>query len=360
MKSSKSFQLKRKFGKDILNKSNIAKTKRNKNNNKKIDSKYKENCINIQKKKDKNENYDLSLYPINSYFKEIINSIILNSKYSNLQFVDEYIFDIIQYISQNESVNIINYSKENIFKYQNIDYFNEKKRKSILEYLFYYNYRWKLSNDSIYLTTNIMDRYINKVKVNANEYELIGLASFLIASKYEDIYSPGANAISIIFSFKYNPKQILEKEKQILISLDFSLLYNSSYKYLNLIYNISEINNENVIYFSELILELSLTDLNLLKYSQKKRALAAILFSKKIFGIKNGNYVIKFLFSYDENEMKVIQKEYCLLLKSVVFCENRNLIVEKFRSSKYGFIFSHFEKKLKEKELKKEKMNLSS
>jgi hypothetical protein len=207
----------------------------------------------------------------------------------------------------------------------------------------------------MFLTINIMDRYINKVKINKNEYELIGLASFLIASKYEDLYSPDAKAISIIFSFKYNPQQILEKEKQILISLDFSLLYNSSHKYLHLIYHISEIVNENVFYFSELLLELSLTDLNLLKYSQKKRAIAAILFSKKIFGIKCGNYIIQFFFSYDENEMKVIQKEYYILLKSVVLCENRNLIAEKFRSSKYGFVFSLIEKKIKEKELKKEK-----
>ena len=354
MKSSKSFQQKRIFGKEILNKGNIAKNKNNKNI-KKNDNKNKENFINIPKKKDNNEKNDLLIYPTNSFLKEIINISIKIKNNSNPQFVYEYISDIIQYYSQNESVNVINYSNENIFKLQNIDYFNAKKRKSILEYLFYYNYRWKLNNDSMYLTANIMDRYINKVKINNNEYELIGLASFLIASKYEDIYSPDANAISIIFSFKYNPQQILEREKQILISLDFSLLYNSSHKYLNLIYYISENNNENVIYFSELLLELSLTDLNLLKYSQKKRALAAILFSKKIFGIKGGNYIIQFFFSYDENEMKVIQKEYYILLKSVVLCENRNLIAEKFRSSKYGFVFSIIEKKIKEKELKKEK-----
>ena len=354
-KLSNSFQLKRKFGKDILNKGNIAKNKKNKNTKiiKKNDN--KENFINIPKKNDKIENNDLLLTPTNSFLKEIFNITSKIKNNSNPQFVYEYISDIIQYYSQNESVNVINYSNENIFKLQNIDYFNAKKRKSILEYLFYYNYRWKLNNDSMYLTANIMDRYINKVKINKNEYELIGLASFLIASKYEDIYSPDANAISIIFSFKYNPQQILEQEKQILISLDFSLLYNSSHKYLNLIYHISETNNENVIYFSELLLELSLTDLNLLKYSQKKRALAAILFSKKIFGIKHGNYIIQFIFSYDENEMKVIQKEYYILLKSVVFCENRNLIAEKFRSSKYGFVYSLIEKKIKEKELKNKK-----
>jgi len=360
MKSSKSFQLKRKFGKDILNKGSLAKNKKNKinknnNNIKKKVNKNKESFIYIQKNKDKNENNDLLLTPTNIFLKEIINITSKIKNNSNPQFAYEYILDIIQYYTQNESVNVINYSNENIFKLQNIDFFNAQKRKNILEYLFYYNYRWKLNNDSMYLTANIMDRYINKVKINKNDYELIGLASFLIASKYEDIYSPDANAISIIFSFKYNPQQILEKEKQILISLDFSILYNSSHKYLNLIYHISETNNENVIYFSELLLELSLTDLNLLKYSQKKRALAAILFSKKIFGIKHGNYNIQFFFSYDENEMKVIQKEYYILLKSVVFCENRNLIAEKFRSSKYGFVYSLIEKKIKEKELKIEK-----
>lgn len=344
MKASHSFNFKRKFGKEILNEENIPNIQKKKINKIKND----ENQNQVQKKKNsnnQNQKNELFLKTKNSIFKDTFNI----NKNNNPQFVDEYTPDIIKYIIENESLNILNYSKENLFKLQDNKLANEYKRKNIIELLFYYSYKWKLNNDTIYLAINIMDRYISKVKLNKNEYELIGLSSFFIASKYEDIYSPNASSVSIIYSFKYNPYEILEKEKHILMILDFSLLYNSSYKFLNLIYHLSDINFENVYFLSELILELSLTDINLLKYPQSKRAIAAFLLAKKIFGISDVNYIIQFLFSYNENEIKIIQKDMFILLKEVIISSRQNLIAEKFKSGKYGFIFTILERKVKEK-----------
>ena len=195
-----------------------------------------------------------------------------------------------------------------------------------------------------------MDRYINKNRINNKDYELIGLASFLIGSKYEDIYSPDAESLTKIFHFKYHYKYILEKESQILQSLDYNLIYVSSYKILNLIYHLSKINDINVKYFANMALDFSLTDLNIMKYSQIKRAVACFLFAKKIFGIKSGNNFIKLLFSYDDNEMEKLVKKLFILLKDVVLLnQEQNLIAEKYRSSRFNTIFSAFEKKLNEK-----------
>ena len=47
--------------------------------------------------------------------------------------------------------------------------------------------------------------------------------------------------------------------------------------------------------------------------------------------------------------MKVLIKELSYILKKVVFSEEKNLIAEKYKSSKYGFIVSIFENKLKER-----------
>lgn len=352
----KSFNIKRKFGDDIINKEYYPNFQENKinnaNSNKTLNSFKKEN-------NHKNETPKKNSY-INSKNSIICDSHIninINENKNNPQFVDEYIDDIIKYIIENESINILNYSKENIFKLQDMKYINEEKRKQIIELLFYYNYKWKLNPDSVYLAINIMDRYINIIKINNNEYELIALASFLISSKYEDIYSPNSKSLSYIYSFKYEPEEILKKENQILNTLNFSLLYQSSFKFLNLLYHLSNINNENVYYLSQFILELSLTDLNIMKYSQRKRAIGAFIFAKKAFGINSGKFIIRLFFSYNENEIKKLQRELFIVIKNVIFSEKRNLIAEKFRSSKYGFIFTVFEKKLKEKVDKKKNNN---
>ena len=128
---------------------------------------------------------------------------------------------------------------------------------------------------------NIMDKYTRKIKINKNEYKLIGLASFMITSKYEDIYSPNVNTLTYAYSFKYPPEDILDKEKEILYTLDFSVLYHSSFKLLNLFFHFSKINNQNVFFLSEFILELSLTNIKIIKYSQRKREFASFLLAKK-------------------------------------------------------------------------------
>ena len=349
MKSIRPFIFKRKFGKDLLNKDPIQNHQENKINwinNKTCFNSYleKNNIYNVIKPKYNNIHIQKNIITNN-------NINITESKNNSPQYVDEYTPDIIKHIIENESLNILNYDKINLFELQNISDINEVKRKNIIELLVYYNNKWKLNPDSIYLAINIMDRYISKIKINKNEYELIGLASFMIASKYEDIYSPNANTLTYVYSFKYEPVEILEKEKEILYTLDFSLLYHSSFKFLNLFFLFSKIKNENVFFLSEFILELSLTDIKILKYSQRKRAFASFLLAKKIFNIKSETekYSIQLLFSLCENEVKVLIKELSYILKKVVFSEEKNLIAEKYKSSKYGFIVSIFENKLKER-----------
>ena len=77
-------------------------------------------------------------------------------------------------------------------------------------------------------------------------------------------------------------------------------------------------NDENVFYLSEFILELSLTDIKILKYSQRKRAIASFILAKKIFNIKLENYYIQFNYSLNKNELKVLLKELSNILKKVI------------------------------------------
>ena len=336
---------KRKFGNDMKNKENIPKTKEKENKINDAENNNqngKENCVEV---KECNE----SMISMKKNRKDVLKKKESKSRISP-QYAPDYISDIIRNIIENESLNILNYSEENIFRFQNNEYINEKNRNNIIELFFYYNNKWNLNPDSVYLTVNILDRYTNIIKIkNGEEYQLVAAAAFLIGSKYEDIYCLNAKCLSYIFSFKFTPEQILEKEYHILSTLDFSLLYHSSYKILRLMSTLSGIKNNTIYYFAELLLELSLTDFNIMEYSQRKRAMAACIFAKKIFGINSGNYEIQFLFGYNEKEIKILQHKLFNMLKDVAFSERNNLIAEKFRAEKYSSIFTVFELKLKDR-----------
>ncbi len=50
--------------------------------------------------------------------------------------------------------------------------------------------RFKLIQETFYLTINILDRYLCLQPVTRSRLQLVGIASMLIASKYEEIFPP--------------------------------------------------------------------------------------------------------------------------------------------------------------------------
>ena len=118
---------------------------------------------------------------------------------------------------------------------------------------------------------NIMDRFISKYKVENSEFQLVGISSYLIASKYEDIYPPYVDELSQICNFIYTTDEIIKKEYEILDGLNFDILYNSSYKFLTFLHSIVDKENLKLFYLAQFILELSLENIEILEYSQSKK-----------------------------------------------------------------------------------------
>jgi cyclin B len=200
--------------------------------------------------------------------------------------LDDYGGDIFKNIKKEEQLNTFDYSSKDLFKLQDTKFFNEKNRGIIFQWLIKNNHNWKLNDDTIFMAMNIMDRYISKYKVKNSEFQLIGIASYFIASKYEDIYPPYLDELSKICNFIYTPDDIIKKEYEILSGLNFDILYNSSYKFLTFLHSICDKENMKLFYLAQFILELSLENLEILEYSQCKRAMAALLLAKKIMKIK--------------------------------------------------------------------------
>lgn len=66
----------------------------------------------------------------------------------------------------------------------------EKIRSTLVDWLIQVNYNFKMLPETLFLTVNIIDRYFSINKVSKSEVQLVGFASMLIASKYEEIYPP--------------------------------------------------------------------------------------------------------------------------------------------------------------------------
>jgi cyclin B len=227
-----------------------------------------------------------------------------------------------------------------LYKLQDKKYYNEKNRSILLHWLVKNNNKWKLKDDTIFMAMNIMDRYISKYKSKNSEFQLIAIASYFIASKYEDIYPPYLDELSQICNYVYSNDDIIRKEYEILVGLNFDILYNSSYKYLTFLHSVSDKDNLKLLYLAQFILEISLDNIDILEYSQSKRALAALLIAKKILLIKKSWNNLRLFYNYDESEIKNVQKKMIVLLNKVIKSKTKNAIYEKFESSKYKSVSS--------------------
>ena len=67
---------------------------------------------------------------------------------------------------------------------------NAKMRAILIDWLVEVHLKFKLMPETLYLTINLIDRYLEKETIMRNKLQLVGVTAMFIASKYEEIYAP--------------------------------------------------------------------------------------------------------------------------------------------------------------------------
>jgi hypothetical protein len=256
---------------------------------------------------------------------------------------EENLTEILIGLKLDEKINWPNYSN-NIFKNQDMRSINERHRGVVVEWLSYINHYFNQSNETLFMCINIMDRYISKKKISLDIYQLVGISSYLIASKYEDTDIPSIDELIYISKNIYTYNDIVSMEKKILVALNFDIFSVSSYQFYSYFYFISSINNKKLFHLGHLILEICLLNIDIMTYNQSLLAIGALLVAKKCLQIKCTSNNVRLFYNYNEKEIKEIQKKIVLFLSKVIYSDKKNLIIEKFERNKYmrvSYIFKY-------------------
>ena len=304
---------------------------------------YYFNAFCLEKSKYENINdssYILTRNAVNNKLSFTKNILEINNIYNKKE---EFLTEILIGLKLDEKINFPDYSN-NIFKNQDIKDINEGHRGVVIEWLSYINHFFNQSNETLFMCINIMDRYTSKKKFSLNIYQLVGISSFLIASKYEDTNSPPIDKLIYISKYIYTHNDIISMEKDILATLNFDIFSVSAFHFFSYFYIISEINNKKLFHLGQLILEICLLNIEIMSYNQSLIALGAILIAKKCLDIKGGTNNIKIFYNYTEEETKEIQKKIILFLSNIVYNDKNNLIMDKFKKNRYmsvSYIFRY-------------------
>lgn len=109
---------------------------------------------------------------------------------------------------------------------------NHKMRAILVDWLIEVHRKFELMPESLYLTINILDRFLSVKTVPRRELQLVGISSMLIACKYEEIWAPEVNDFTHISDNAYARDQILQMEKSILGKLEWYLTVPTPYVFL--------------------------------------------------------------------------------------------------------------------------------
>jgi len=105
-------------------------------------------------------------------------------------------------------------------------------REILCDWLIEVHLKFKLLPETLYLTVNLIDRFLSTTSIYRNKLQLVGVTAMLIASKYEEIYPPIVSDFVYITDNAYKREEILEMEEKMLKKLQFSIHFTSPYRFL--------------------------------------------------------------------------------------------------------------------------------
>ncbi|GJX05862.1 G2/mitotic-specific cyclin S13-7-like protein [Tanacetum coccineum] len=109
---------------------------------------------------------------------------------------------------------------------------NDKMRAILIDWLIEVHNKFELTNETLYLTINIVDRFLAAETVARRELQCVGMSAMLIASKYEEIWAPEVNDFVQISDRAYEHRHVLVMEKRILGRLEWNITVPTPYVFL--------------------------------------------------------------------------------------------------------------------------------
>merc|ERR1719265_868305 len=93
--------------------------------------------------------------------------------------------------------------------------------------------KYRLRPESLYLTINLIDRYLSKMPVLRKRLQLVGVVAMFIAAKFEEITPPELHDFVYITDNAYTKEDILVMECTMLSTLGFQIVVPTAAHFLD-------------------------------------------------------------------------------------------------------------------------------
>ena len=179
---------------------------------------------------------------------------------------------------------------------------NEQMRSVLIDWLIDVHHKFQFKEETLFMTILIIDRYCTIRQILRVNLQLLGITAMMIACKHEEIDLPKIEDFIYITDNAYTKNDIVKLENNILIALNFELLYPSAlrfFEYLSLNFNF----DKKAICMGKYLMESFLLDIKYVKYKASVISCACAYIVMKFFKIEGyqESYAKKY-FMLNENE----------------------------------------------------------
>ena len=201
---------------------------------------------------------------------------------------------------------------------------NEQMRSISIDWLIDVHHKFQFREETLYMTVLIIDRICTIRQISRNRLQLLGVTAMMIACKHEEIDLPKIDDFIYITDNAYTKEDIVKLENDILIALNFELLYPSPIKffeYLGVNFNF----DNKLLFMGKYLMECFLLDIKYVKYKASVISCACAYIVMKFFK-KEGyqeSYNKKY-FLLDENDdlpvghdVKDCAQDICILVDNI-------------------------------------------
>lgn len=239
----------------------------------------------------------------------------------NPQYPSEYINTIYHNLLLEESA-LIN-SHKAIFDYMKYQTeINEQMRSILTDWIIDVHFKFKFTEETLYMTLNIIDRYLSIQNVAKGKLQLVGITSLMISCKHEEIDLPKVKDFIYITDNAYSRDELFQMEYRILSKLQFNFLIPSPLKFYELLGAGFNFTNQQML-LGKYLMETFLIDIKILKYKASVVACACIYIVMKFS--KMPHYACSYdkkYYTLNENDIihytvKECAKDICLFVDNI-------------------------------------------
>ncbi|QCE16947.1 G2/mitotic-specific cyclin-2-like [Vigna unguiculata] len=152
---------------------------------------------------------------------------------------------------------------------------NERMRAILVDWLIEVHYKFELLEETLFLTVNLIDRFLERQAMIRKKLQLVGVTAMLIACKYEEVSVPTVEDFILITDKAYTRDEVLAMEKLMMNSLQFNLSVPTPYMFMRRFLKAAH-SDKKLELSSFFLVELCLVEYKMLKFSPSLLAAAAI------------------------------------------------------------------------------------